>query len=51
MGFIHDEVEKGGHAVDYFCSDDTSSRREGRLGRLLFPLEVVWRTVAAALLP
>jgi len=48
MGFIHDEVEKGGHAVDYFCSDDTSSRREGRLGRLLFPLEVVWRTVAAA---
>lgn len=37
MGFIHDEVEKAGFEVDWFCADDLPPRWQGRLSRYAFP--------------
>lgn len=41
MTRIHDEVGRGGHHVEYFCSDDVPAVWRGRAGRLAFPLAVM----------
>ena len=40
MGFIHDHVEAAGHEVEYFTTEDVSTRLGGRLSRLSFPVLV-----------
>ena len=47
MGFIHDEVEKAGHQVDYLGCEDLSSWLSGKLSRFAFSW-VVWRHAVAA---
>lgn len=49
MGFIHDQLERAGHRVDYLCADDVPSplNRSG-LDRFTFPLLLQRRVVAAA---
>jgi glycosyltransferase involved in cell wall biosynthesis len=48
MGFIHDEIIKAGHAVDYLCTEDIPGGLRGRLARFAFPLLVQHRAVIAA---
>ena len=48
MRFIHDQVVRAGHAVDYFCAEDVPARWQGRISRFAFPLLVRRRAVAAA---
>jgi glycosyltransferase involved in cell wall biosynthesis len=47
MGFIHDEVEKAGHQVDYLGSDSLPPIMRGKLSRFAFPW-MVWRHAVAA---
>jgi glycosyltransferase involved in cell wall biosynthesis len=46
--FIHDEIARDGHQVDYFCAEEVPSRMNGRWGRFTFPLLLLRRAVAAA---
>jgi glycosyltransferase involved in cell wall biosynthesis len=48
MSFIHDELVRAGHQVDYFCSEDVPARFQGRVARFAFPLLLRSHTVAAA---
>ena len=48
MGFIHDEMVKFGHAVDYFCTDDIAPAAAGRASRFAFPILLRRHAVAAA---
>jgi glycosyltransferase involved in cell wall biosynthesis len=47
LGFLHDRVERDGHAVEYFGSEQVPARLGGRWARLAFPW-LVWRHAAAA---
>jgi glycosyltransferase involved in cell wall biosynthesis len=47
MGFIHDRVERDGHAVDYFGAEQVPSRWPSRLSRFTFPW-LLWRHLVAA---
>lgn len=47
MGFIHDEVEKAGHRVDYLGCEDITPWLRGKLSRFAFPW-LVWRHAVAA---
>lgn len=42
QGLIHDEIEKLGAEVEYFCADDVPDRFQNRLSRFTFPY-LVWR--------
>jgi glycosyltransferase involved in cell wall biosynthesis len=44
QGFIHDEIEKFGAQVDYFCNDDVPARYQNRWARFTFPY-LVWQRV------
>ncbi|MDO8794009.1 MAG: glycosyltransferase family 4 protein [Vicinamibacterales bacterium] len=48
MGFVHDEIIKAGHAVDYLCTEDLPAGLRGRLARFAFPILVYRYAVAAA---
>jgi glycosyltransferase involved in cell wall biosynthesis len=49
MGFIHDEVSRAGHEVEFFCADDVPSDWQHAVGRYFkFPWAVRRRAVAAA---
>src|SRR5437016_5993247 len=48
MGFIHDQIVKAGHRVDYFCVEDIPKHLNGRMTRFTFPLLVRRRAIAAA---
>jgi len=48
MGFTHDQIERAGHVVDYFCADDAPQRFQGRVARFAFPLLVRSHAIAAA---
>lgn len=48
MGLIHDELVRGGHTVDYFCTENVPARFRGRFARFAFPLLVRQQAVAAA---
>ncbi len=48
MGFIHDQLVRVGHMVEYFCAEDVPARWTGRLARLLFPVLVLRHAVAVA---
>jgi glycosyltransferase involved in cell wall biosynthesis len=48
LGFIHDQVERDGHHVDYFCADQVPARLRGRLARFSFPVLLRRHVVAAA---
>jgi glycosyltransferase involved in cell wall biosynthesis len=47
MGFIHEEIEKVGHVVDYLCADDVPTSMQGKFARFTFPLLVRRRALAA----
>ena len=40
MGFIHEQIEKVGHVVDYLCADDVPTSMQGKFARFTFPLLV-----------
>lgn len=42
LGLIHDEIERRGATVDYFCSDDVPARFQNRTIRFTFPY-LVWQ--------
>jgi glycosyltransferase involved in cell wall biosynthesis len=42
LGLIHDEIERLGATVDYFCSDDVPAKFQNRSIRLTFPY-LVWQ--------
>jgi glycosyltransferase involved in cell wall biosynthesis len=44
QGFIHDEIERLGAQVDYFCNDDVPARHQNRWSRFTFPY-LVWQRV------
>jgi glycosyltransferase involved in cell wall biosynthesis len=44
QGFIHDEIERMGAKVDYFCNDDVPARYQNRWSRFTFPY-LVWQRV------
>ena len=48
MGFIHDEIAREGHEIDYFTSDDLPARRHGALSRFAFPALVARHALSAA---
>jgi glycosyltransferase involved in cell wall biosynthesis len=48
MGFIHDQVAKAGHRVDYFCAEDIPKLLDGRVARFTFPVLARSRAVMAA---
>lgn len=48
MGFIHDEIVRAGHDVDYLTSEDLPARYSGFAARFAFPLLVAARARAAA---
>jgi glycosyltransferase involved in cell wall biosynthesis len=48
LGFVHDEVARHGHRVDYFCAEDVPRRLNGRAGRFTFPLLLLRHAAAAA---
>ena len=33
MGFIHDDLARRGHHVDYYCADDVPARWRTSIGR------------------
>ncbi len=47
MGFIHDELVRDGHEVDYLCADDVAARFRGRAARFVFPALVLQRAIRA----
>jgi glycosyltransferase involved in cell wall biosynthesis len=48
MGFVHDRVERAGHAVDYLCSEDAPPYAQGRRTRFGFPRFVRSQVLRAA---
>jgi glycosyltransferase involved in cell wall biosynthesis len=42
QGLIHDEIERKGARVEYFCSDDVPARYRNRWNRFTFPY-LVWQ--------
>ena len=44
QGFIHDEIERLGAQVDYFCNDDVPAQYQNRWSRFTFPY-LVWQRV------
>lgn len=48
MRFIHDELVREGHAVDYLCAEDLPERWRGALARFAFPWLVRNKVVEAA---
>ena len=48
MSFVHDEVARKGHTVDYLCAEDVPSWLQGGKARFTFPLAVLRRAAAAA---
>jgi glycosyltransferase involved in cell wall biosynthesis len=48
LGFIHDEIARDGHHVDYFCAEEVPARLNGRWGRFTFPWLLLRHAVAAA---
>jgi glycosyltransferase involved in cell wall biosynthesis len=48
LGFVHDELTRDGHRVDYYCSEDVPRRLNGRWGRFTFPLLLLRHAAAAA---
>ena len=48
MGFIHDEIAREGHEVDYLTSDDLPARYHGAVSRFAFPALVARHATAAA---
>ena len=48
MVFIHDQLAKAGHEIDYLCSDDVPPQFQARLSRFAFPLLVRRHAIAAA---
>lgn len=48
MGFIHDEIARDGHEVEYLTSEDLPPRWRGAAARVAFPALVARRVAAAA---
>lgn len=47
LTFIHDQVERDGHTVDYFCREQLPARLRGRWARFSFPFLLLRHVVAA----
>lgn len=47
LGFIHDRVEKDGHAVEFFSAENIPPRWAGRLAKFIFPW-LIWRHAVSA---
>lgn len=48
LGFIHDEVQRDGHTIEYFCADQVPPCLSGRWARFSFPVLLRRHVVAAA---
>jgi glycosyltransferase involved in cell wall biosynthesis len=48
MGFIHDQISRSGHSIDYLCAEDVPERRRGKAARFWFPIMVFLRAREAA---
>ncbi|MDQ3168772.1 MAG: glycosyltransferase family 4 protein [Acidobacteriota bacterium] len=48
MGFIHDEIAREGHEIDYLTNDDLPARSHGAVSRFAFPALVARQAMAAA---
>jgi glycosyltransferase involved in cell wall biosynthesis/ubiquinone/menaquinone biosynthesis C-methylase UbiE len=48
MGFLHDELVRTGHLVDYFCSSNLPRACSGRASRLVFPFLALRKAISAA---
>jgi glycosyltransferase involved in cell wall biosynthesis len=48
LTFIHEQVERDGHTVEYFCSEQVPARLQGRWARFSFPWLLRRHVVAAA---
>ncbi len=48
MGFVHDELVRAGHSVDYFCAENLPPALNGRLSRFTFPAMVLQHAMSEA---
>jgi len=48
LGFIHDEVARDGHEIEYLTSEDVPAFARGRLSRFVYPGLVVRRAMTRA---
>ncbi len=48
MGFVHDELLRAGHSIDYFCAENLPPALNGRLSRFTFPAMVLRHAMSEA---